>query len=183
RILCLHQITSIVSTDITDTWEPLEEGLLPLETTRHVSLITITLSKELDTSSIGTMRCFIFLSKVKIGYHALNKASIFRVYREQLIKSIPVNVDDFEPMSSYEPPYSSSGPTGDNYPVEEVPPSKKKSSKGRQRKPSKKLVVEEVNNIQWTTDEKSPLYQGWVCSSADSSKGNSKKAKDFGQRY
>ncbi|XP_071686195.1 uncharacterized protein [Rutidosis leptorrhynchoides] len=54
RIVGLHQITSIGSTDITDTWEPLEEGLLPLETTRHVSMITITLSKnELDTSSIG----------------------------------------------------------------------------------------------------------------------------------
>ncbi|GJR92336.1 DExH-box ATP-dependent RNA helicase DExH5, mitochondrial isoform X1 [Tanacetum coccineum] len=29
RIVDLHQITSIGSTDITDTWEPLEEGLLP----------------------------------------------------------------------------------------------------------------------------------------------------------
>ncbi|CAI0382455.1 unnamed protein product [Linum tenue] len=54
RIVGLHQITSIGSTDITDTWEPLEEGLLPLETTRHVSMITITLSKkELDTTSVG----------------------------------------------------------------------------------------------------------------------------------
>ncbi|KAL9261473.1 DNA/RNA-binding protein ALBA1-like protein [Drosera capensis] len=54
RIAGLHQITSIGSTDITDTWEPLEEGLLPLETTRHVSMITIALSKkELDTSNIG----------------------------------------------------------------------------------------------------------------------------------
>ncbi|KAK9134436.1 hypothetical protein Syun_013766 [Stephania yunnanensis] len=54
RIAGLHQIASIGSTDITDTWEPLEEGLLPLETTRHVSMITITLSKkELDTSSTG----------------------------------------------------------------------------------------------------------------------------------
>ncbi|XVF61808.1 hypothetical protein PTKIN_Ptkin08bG0160500 [Pterospermum kingtungense] len=54
RIAGLHQNTSIGSTDITDTWEPLEEGLLPLETTRHVSMITITLSKEeLDTSSTG----------------------------------------------------------------------------------------------------------------------------------
>ncbi|KAJ7945302.1 Ribonuclease P protein subunit p25 [Quillaja saponaria] len=35
-------------------WEPLEERLLPLETTRHVSMIIITLSKkELDTSSTG----------------------------------------------------------------------------------------------------------------------------------
>ncbi|KAL5995713.1 hypothetical protein ACLOJK_025781 [Asimina triloba] len=54
RIVGLHQNTSIGSTDITDTWEPLEEGLLPLETTRHVSMVTITLSKkELDTSSVG----------------------------------------------------------------------------------------------------------------------------------
>lgn len=29
RIVGLHQITSIGSTDIVDTWEPLEEGLLP----------------------------------------------------------------------------------------------------------------------------------------------------------
>ncbi|KAG6478821.1 hypothetical protein ZIOFF_062265 [Zingiber officinale] len=54
RIVGLHQNMTIGSTDITDTWEPLEEGLLPLETTRHVSVITITLSKkELDTSSVG----------------------------------------------------------------------------------------------------------------------------------
>ncbi|KAF3440507.1 hypothetical protein FNV43_RR18791 [Rhamnella rubrinervis] len=54
RIIGLHQNTFIGSTDIIDMWEPLEEGLLPLETTRHVSMITITLSKkELDTSSTG----------------------------------------------------------------------------------------------------------------------------------
>ncbi|XP_076892500.1 uncharacterized protein LOC143544215 [Bidens hawaiensis] len=54
RVAGLHQITSIGSIDITDMWEPLEEGLLPLETTRHVSVITITLSqKELDSSSVG----------------------------------------------------------------------------------------------------------------------------------
>ncbi|KAI8015657.1 Ribonuclease P protein subunit p25-like protein [Camellia lanceoleosa] len=54
RIAGIHENTSIGSMDITDTWEPLEEGLLPLETTRHVSVITITLSKkELDTSSAG----------------------------------------------------------------------------------------------------------------------------------
>ncbi|KAB2082353.1 hypothetical protein ES319_A05G192100v1 [Gossypium barbadense] len=53
-IVGLHQITSIGSTDITDMWEPLEEGLLPMETTRHVSMITITLSKnELNPSSVG----------------------------------------------------------------------------------------------------------------------------------
>ncbi|CAH9095120.1 unnamed protein product [Cuscuta europaea] len=54
RIVGLHQLTSITSTDITDTWEPLEEGLLPLETTRHVSMITIALSKkELDMKAVG----------------------------------------------------------------------------------------------------------------------------------
>lgn len=54
RIGGLHQNTSTESIDITDTWEPLEEGLLPLETTRHVSMIAITLSKKaLDTSSPG----------------------------------------------------------------------------------------------------------------------------------
>ncbi|XP_044480246.1 ribonuclease P protein subunit p25-like protein [Mangifera indica] len=54
RIVGLHQNTAIGSTDITDLWEPLEEGLLPLETTRHVSMITITLSKkELNTSAVG----------------------------------------------------------------------------------------------------------------------------------
>jgi len=44
RISGLHQITQIDSTDITDVWEPLEEGLDRLETTRHVSSIQITLS-------------------------------------------------------------------------------------------------------------------------------------------
>ncbi|KAJ7538666.1 hypothetical protein O6H91_11G058600 [Diphasiastrum complanatum] len=54
RVAGLHQITSLGSTDITDLWEPLEEGLLPLETTRHVSMITITLStKDLDKTSVG----------------------------------------------------------------------------------------------------------------------------------
>ncbi|XP_044461956.1 probable H/ACA ribonucleoprotein complex subunit 1 isoform X2 [Mangifera indica] len=54
RIVGLHQNTSTGSIDITDMWEPLEEGLLPLETTRQVSVITITLSKkELDSSSLG----------------------------------------------------------------------------------------------------------------------------------
>ncbi|KAL2512827.1 Alba DNA/RNA-binding protein [Abeliophyllum distichum] len=54
RIVGLHQITSIQSTDITDTWEPLEEGLQILETTRKVSMITIKLSKkELDTANVG----------------------------------------------------------------------------------------------------------------------------------
>ncbi|KAL6511890.1 hypothetical protein OROGR_021487 [Orobanche gracilis] len=54
RISGLHQITTIQSTGITDTWEPLEEGLQTLETTRKVSMVTITLSKkELDKTNIG----------------------------------------------------------------------------------------------------------------------------------
>ncbi|XP_042063132.1 ribonuclease P protein subunit p25-like protein [Salvia splendens] len=54
RIVGLHQITAIQSIDITDTWEPLEEGLQILETTRKVSMVTITLSKkELDTKNVG----------------------------------------------------------------------------------------------------------------------------------
>eukprot|EP00244_Chara_vulgaris_P003742 TRINITY_DN169_c0_g1_i2.p1 TRINITY_DN169_c0_g1~~TRINITY_DN169_c0_g1_i2.p1 ORF type:complete len:290 (-),score=45.30 TRINITY_DN169_c0_g1_i2:842-1711(-) len=54
RVAGLHQITTIGSTDITDLWEPLEEGLNRLETTRHVSMTTIILStKELDKTSTG----------------------------------------------------------------------------------------------------------------------------------
>ncbi len=54
RIMGLHQNTQIGSVDITDTWEPLEEGLNRLETTRHVSVITITLSTAmLDTTTVG----------------------------------------------------------------------------------------------------------------------------------
>ncbi|KAK9909582.1 hypothetical protein WJX75_004429 [Coccomyxa subellipsoidea] len=54
RIMGLHQNTAIGSVDITDTWEPLEEGLNRLETTRHVSVITITLSTALlDVTTVG----------------------------------------------------------------------------------------------------------------------------------
>nr|GEV50893.1 cold and drought-regulated protein CORA-like [Tanacetum cinerariifolium] len=50
----LHQDTQISSVSITDVWEPIEEGLLPVEMTRQVSMISITLStKELDKSSPG----------------------------------------------------------------------------------------------------------------------------------
>lgn len=54
RIGGLHQVTEIGSVDITDTWEPKEEGLDTLELTRHVSVITVTLSSDpLDTSAPG----------------------------------------------------------------------------------------------------------------------------------
>jgi len=50
----LYQNTALSSTSITDAWEPIEEGLLPLETTRHVSMITITLSTTpLDENTTG----------------------------------------------------------------------------------------------------------------------------------
>uniref|UniRef100_A0A5B7ATY0 DNA/RNA-binding protein Alba-like domain-containing protein n=1 Tax=Davidia involucrata TaxID=16924 RepID=A0A5B7ATY0_DAVIN len=54
RIPGLYQEVSISSTSITDVWEPIEEGLVPLEMTRQVSLITITLSTtELNKNSPG----------------------------------------------------------------------------------------------------------------------------------
>lgn len=45
RILGLHQVTAISSVELRDHWEPKEEGLDSIDTTRHVSVITITLSK------------------------------------------------------------------------------------------------------------------------------------------
>ena len=54
RIPGLHQTTEISSADVNYMWEPLEEGLSTLETTRHVSMIAITLSRrQLNTSSAG----------------------------------------------------------------------------------------------------------------------------------
>jgi DNA-binding protein len=54
RIPGLHQNTQTSSVHKNYNWEPLEDGLQPLETTRHVSMITITLSKiQLSTSSPG----------------------------------------------------------------------------------------------------------------------------------
>jgi len=54
RFKGLHQITTIGSLEITDTYEPLEEGLEIVHDTRSVPFIEITLSKEaLDTSDLG----------------------------------------------------------------------------------------------------------------------------------
>lgn len=54
RIPGLHQDTIISSVSITDVWEPIEEGLVPLEMTRHVSMISISLSpKEHNKNSPG----------------------------------------------------------------------------------------------------------------------------------
>jgi len=54
RVPGLHQNTQIDSTEITDVWEPLEEGLHRLENVRHVSSIQVTLSTQpLDQSLPG----------------------------------------------------------------------------------------------------------------------------------
>ncbi|KAE8668782.1 Alba DNA/RNA-binding protein isoform 6 [Hibiscus syriacus] len=54
RVPRLHQDTAINSVSITDIWEPIEEGLVPVEMTRQVSMISITLStKELNKNSVG----------------------------------------------------------------------------------------------------------------------------------
>ncbi|XP_064991307.1 uncharacterized protein LOC135580767 isoform X1 [Musa acuminata AAA Group] len=54
RIPGLYQDTAISSVSITDVWEPIEEGLVPLEMTRLVSMISISLStKELNENSPG----------------------------------------------------------------------------------------------------------------------------------
>merc|ERR1712218_427670 len=54
RIKGLHQITEIDSSEITDVWEPLEEGLRIVETVRRVSSMTLTLSKKkLDVTAPG----------------------------------------------------------------------------------------------------------------------------------
>ncbi|XP_057473572.1 uncharacterized protein LOC130761981 isoform X1 [Actinidia eriantha] len=54
RIPQLHQDTAISSVSITDVWEPIEEGLLPVEQVRHVSMISITLStKQQNKNSPG----------------------------------------------------------------------------------------------------------------------------------
>ncbi|KAF3322918.1 protein FAM98B-like isoform X2 [Carex littledalei] len=54
RIPGLYQDTAISSVSITDVWEPIEEGLVPLEMTRHVSMISISLStNELNKNSPG----------------------------------------------------------------------------------------------------------------------------------
>ncbi|KAL0360505.1 UNVERIFIED_CONTAM: hypothetical protein Sradi_3735000 [Sesamum radiatum] len=56
RIVGLHQITAIQSTDITDTWEPLEEGLQTLETTRKVSMVAkvVKVPTDLDFEGEGS---------------------------------------------------------------------------------------------------------------------------------
>lgn len=54
RFKGLHQITKLGSVEVVDEWEPLEEGLEPMNSTRSVSFIEIVLSKEpLDKDDKG----------------------------------------------------------------------------------------------------------------------------------
>jgi len=46
RIPDLHQVTSLDTLEITDVWEPTEQGLKEVETKRRVASITITLSRD-----------------------------------------------------------------------------------------------------------------------------------------
>eukprot|EP00486_Rosalina_sp_Unknown_P001125 CAMPEP_0201564050 /NCGR_PEP_ID=MMETSP0190_2-20130828/1866_1 /ASSEMBLY_ACC=CAM_ASM_000263 /TAXON_ID=37353 /ORGANISM="Rosalina sp." /LENGTH=337 /DNA_ID=CAMNT_0047979667 /DNA_START=145 /DNA_END=1159 /DNA_ORIENTATION=+ len=46
RISALHQVTSLETLEITDVWEPTEQGLKEVETKRRVASITITLSRD-----------------------------------------------------------------------------------------------------------------------------------------
>ena len=46
RVAGLHQNTEISSLEMTDTWEPREEGLRTVVTTRHVSVIEVTLCRD-----------------------------------------------------------------------------------------------------------------------------------------
>merc|ERR1719474_1174814 len=46
RIPDLHQITALDTLEITDEWEPMEQGLKMVETKRRVASITITLSRD-----------------------------------------------------------------------------------------------------------------------------------------
>lgn len=53
HIAGLHQTTSISSVSVTDSYEPQEEGLDPVNVTRYASVIDIQLSKEVGFGCIG----------------------------------------------------------------------------------------------------------------------------------
>ncbi|KAJ0581248.1 putative DNA/RNA-binding protein Alba [Helianthus annuus] len=82
----LHQDTSICSISITDVWEPNEEGLLPVEMTRQVSMISITLStKELNKDSPGYQApLYVERSKPQYnGYQRQQPRQTQRSYNEE----------------------------------------------------------------------------------------------------
>ena len=54
RVAGLHQTVDISTVSIAESWDPLEEGLQRIETSRQVSMIAITLSlTPLDSAHIG----------------------------------------------------------------------------------------------------------------------------------
>ncbi|OVA01585.1 DNA/RNA-binding protein Alba-like [Macleaya cordata] len=69
RIPGLHQETSISSTSITDVWEPIEEGLVPLEMTRHVSMISISLSTRVLNKNSPGYQAPLHVEQPKLQYH------------------------------------------------------------------------------------------------------------------
>ncbi|KAI3749617.1 hypothetical protein L2E82_20231 [Cichorium intybus] len=65
----MHQETEISSVSITDLWEPIEEGLLVVEETRNVPMISITLSiKTMEKISPG-YQAPILVERSKQHYH------------------------------------------------------------------------------------------------------------------
>ncbi|TXG53896.1 hypothetical protein EZV62_019152 [Acer yangbiense] len=106
RVVGLHQNNSTGSIDITDVWEPLEEGLLPLETTRHVSVITIILSKkELDSSSLGLVGvsiCRRFLIMLVIGLWCFINDVEFLEDACMLNYQPPIPADQVKPLVEYD---------------------------------------------------------------------------------
>ncbi|KAK2647290.1 hypothetical protein Ddye_014779 [Dipteronia dyeriana] len=105
RVVGLHQNTSTGSIDVTDVWEPLEEGLLPLETTRHVSVITIILSKkELDSLSLGSQdicrRFWIML--VIVGLWCFINDVEFLEDACMLNYQQPIPADQVKPLVEYD---------------------------------------------------------------------------------
>jgi len=56
KVANLHQMTKLETLEMVDVWEPLEEGLKEVKTTRRVASICITLSRDpskVDTNAVG----------------------------------------------------------------------------------------------------------------------------------
>ncbi|XP_020590466.1 ribonuclease P protein subunit p25-like protein [Phalaenopsis equestris] len=90
RIPGLHQDTSIGSVSITDVWEPIEEGLVPLEVTRQVSMISISLSsRPLNKNSPG------YQSPLHVPQSKIQKYQQPQQYQQQVPRQTPAQyIDD-----------------------------------------------------------------------------------------
>ncbi|THU71063.1 hypothetical protein C4D60_Mb08t31580 [Musa balbisiana] len=88
----LYQDTAISSVSITDVWEPIEEGLVPLETTRHVSMISISLStRELNKNSPGYL--FIHMYEDVVELEAEDEEGVGEEDTVGLLNMTPIKVD------------------------------------------------------------------------------------------